>query len=49
MFLSEVEELLELIDVKEFPKFIEPLFQQIARSVLSPHYQVINFYCKNFD
>lgn len=43
MFLSEVEELLELIDIKEFPRFIEPLFQQIARSVLSPHYQVMAF------
>lgn len=40
MFLGEVEELLELIDIKEFSKFIEPLFQQIARSVLSTHFQV---------
>jgi serine/threonine-protein phosphatase 2A regulatory subunit B' len=40
MFLNEVEEILEITDPQEFVKFQVPLFQQIAKCVSSPHFQV---------
>lgn len=40
MFLSEVEEILDVVDPDEFAKIQTPLFQQIARCVSSPHFQV---------
>ena len=40
MILGEVEEILEVVDAKNFKTFAEPLFQHLAKSVLSPHFQV---------
>lgn len=40
MFLNEVEDIFEVMDPGEFVKVQEPLFQQLARSVASPHFQV---------
>ncbi|PAV84374.1 hypothetical protein WR25_18301 [Diploscapter pachys] len=41
MFLNELEEILDVIEPNEFQKVMVPLFQQIARCVSSPHFQVI--------
>ncbi|VDC02778.1 unnamed protein product [Peniophora sp. CBMAI 1063] len=40
MFLSEVEEILDVIDSNEFQKIQVPLFQQLARCINSQHFQV---------
>ncbi|KAI0054183.1 protein phosphatase 2A regulatory B subunit [Auriscalpium vulgare] len=40
MFLSEVEEILDVIDPTEFQKIQVPLFQQLARCINSQHFQV---------
>ncbi|KAL5355668.1 phosphatase 2A regulatory B subunit-domain-containing protein [Aspergillus floccosus] len=40
MFLNEVEDIFEVMDPHEFAKVQEPLFQQLAKSVASPHFQV---------
>jgi serine/threonine-protein phosphatase 2A regulatory subunit B' len=40
MFLNEMEEILDIIEPTEFQKIEAPLFQQIARCVSSPHFQV---------
>lgn len=40
MFLSELEEILDVIEPTEFLKIIEPLFKQLAKCVSSPHFQV---------
>ncbi|XP_022087591.1 serine/threonine-protein phosphatase 2A 56 kDa regulatory subunit gamma isoform-like [Acanthaster planci] len=40
MFLNELEEILDVIEPTEFNKVIEPLFQQLAKCVSSPHFQV---------
>jgi len=40
MFLNEIEEILDVIEPQEFVKVQIPLFQQIARCVSSPHFQV---------
>ncbi|EIM90124.1 protein phosphatase 2A regulatory B subunit [Stereum hirsutum FP-91666 SS1] len=40
MFLSEVEEILDVIDFAEFQKIQVPLFQQLARCINSQHFQV---------
>lgn len=40
VFLTEVEELLEVMDGAEFKKIAAPLFRQIARCVSSTHFQV---------
>lgn len=40
MFLNEVEDIFEVMDPQEFAKVQEPLFQQLAKSVASPHFQV---------
>lgn len=40
MFLSEMEEVLDVIDPVEFQKIQVPLFQQIARCINSQHFQV---------
>ncbi|CAG8558400.1 1575_t:CDS:10, partial [Dentiscutata heterogama] len=40
MFLNEIEEILDVIEPQEFVKVQVPLFQQIARCVSSPHFQV---------
>lgn len=40
MILGEVEEILEVIDAKNFKTIAEPLFQQLAKSIVSPHFQV---------
>ncbi|OJD26838.1 hypothetical protein ACJ73_01773 [Blastomyces percursus] len=40
MFLNEVEDIFEVMDPTEFAKVQEPLFNQLAKSVASPHFQV---------
>ncbi|KAH9268916.1 serine/threonine-protein phosphatase 2A regulatory subunit delta isoform [Batrachochytrium salamandrivorans] len=40
MFLNECEEILDVMEPQEFFKIQAPLFQQIARCVSSPHFQV---------
>ena len=40
MFLNEVEDIFEVMDPIEFAKVQEPLFNQLAKSVASPHFQV---------
>ncbi|VDM98723.1 unnamed protein product [Thelazia callipaeda] len=40
MFLNEFEEILDVIEDVEFQKVMVPLFQQLARCVSSPHFQV---------
>ena len=40
MFLNEVEDIFEVMDPGEFAKVQEPLFQQLSKSVASPHFQV---------
>ena len=40
MFLNEVEDIFEVMDPAEFAKVQESLFQQLAKSVASPHFQV---------
>lgn len=45
MFLNEVEDIFEVMDPAEFAKVQEPLFNQLAKSVASPHFQVSNTLC----
>jgi len=40
MFLSEVEEILDVIEAAEFVKIQVPLFQQLQRCINSQHFQV---------
>ena len=40
MFLNELEEILDVIEHSEFAKVMTPLFNQLARCVSSPHFQV---------
>ncbi|KAK4777987.1 hypothetical protein SAY87_018174 [Trapa incisa] len=40
MFLSELEEVLEIMSISEFQKVIGPLFRRIASCLNSSHYQV---------
>lgn len=40
MYLTEVEEILDVIEPNEFQKIMEPLFRQIAMCVQSTHFQV---------
>ncbi|RKO97493.1 hypothetical protein CXG81DRAFT_14637, partial [Caulochytrium protostelioides] len=40
MFLNEIEEVLDIMEASEFRKIQVPLFNQIARCVGSPHFQV---------
>ncbi|KAK4542297.1 hypothetical protein LTR36_006950 [Oleoguttula mirabilis] len=40
MFLNEVEDIFEVMDPGEFAKVQESLFNQLAKSVASPHFQV---------
>lgn len=47
MYLNEVEDIFEVMDPAEFAKVQEPLFQQLAKSVASPHFQVRTYsYCR---
>ncbi|EXJ93627.1 hypothetical protein A1O1_02019 [Capronia coronata CBS 617.96] len=41
MFLNEVEDIFEVMDPQEFAKVQEPLFNQLAKSVASPHFQQV--------
>jgi hypothetical protein len=43
MYLNEVEDIFEVMDPAEFAKVQVPLFQQLAKSVASPHFQVCNY------
>ena len=45
MFLNEVEDIFEVMDPQEFAKVQEPLFNQLAKSVASPHFQVPSLPC----
>ena len=40
MFLSEVEEILDVVGPTQFQQIQESLFKQIAKCVSSPHFQV---------
>lgn len=40
MFLNEMEEILDVIEPAEFQKIMVPLFQQLAKCISSPHFQV---------
>lgn len=40
MFLTEIEEILEVIDVQEFQLIMVPLFTRVAECVTSSHIQV---------
>ncbi|PVZ96477.1 hypothetical protein BB558_007652 [Smittium angustum] len=40
MFLNELEEVLEVIGLDEFETFHIPLFQQLGKCIVSPHFQV---------
>lgn len=40
MFLGEIEEILDVIDLVQFEKIQVPLFKQIAKCVSCPHFQV---------
>ena len=48
MFLSEMEEILDVIEPTQFQKIQEPLFKQIAKCVSSPHFQVMYLFYR-FD
>ena len=43
MFLNELEEILDVVEPAEFQKVQTAIFQQLARSVSSPHFQVLCF------
>lgn len=40
MFLGEIEEILDIIEMDQFVKIQRPLFRQIAKCVSSLHFQV---------
>lgn len=40
MFLTEMEEILDITDAVEFKKIMVPLFQRLGQCVASPHFQV---------
>jgi len=40
MILGEVEEILEVVDARNFKTIAEPLFHQLAKSLMSSHFQV---------
>ncbi|KAM3852238.1 serine/threonine-protein phosphatase 2A 56 kDa regulatory subunit alpha isoform [Vipera latastei] len=40
MFLGEIEEILDVIELTQFKKIQEPLFKQIAKCVSSSHFQI---------
>jgi len=40
LFLSELEEVLEMTEQPQFEKLIEPVFKRIAACICSPHFQV---------
>lgn len=40
MFLGEIEEILDIIEYPQWLKIQIPLFKQVARCILSPHFQV---------
>ena len=42
MFLNEVEDIFEVMDPAEFAKVQSRLFSQLAKSVASPHFQVLD-------
>lgn len=40
MFLNEIEEILDIVEVQEFQKITCPLFTKLSQCVASPHFQV---------
>jgi serine/threonine-protein phosphatase 2A regulatory subunit B' len=49
MYLNEVEDIFEVMDPAEFAKVQEPLFNQLAKSVASPHFQVTHYQRATFS
>jgi serine/threonine-protein phosphatase 2A regulatory subunit B' len=45
MFLTEIEEVLDRVESHNLAESIVPLFEQIARSINSPHFQVLSGCC----
>ena len=41
MFLSELEEILDVVEPAEFQKIMLPLFHRLSLCVSSPHFQVL--------
>lgn len=48
MFLSELEEVLEMTSMVEFQKIMVPLFRRISYCLNSSHYQVVSYLCLLF-
>jgi len=42
MFINEIEDIFEVMEAPEFFKIQVPLFHQLAKSVASPHFQVLS-------
>jgi hypothetical protein len=40
MFINEIEDIFEVMEAPEFYKIQVPLFNQLAKCVSSPHFQV---------
>ncbi|ORX71361.1 protein phosphatase 2 regulatory subunit B, gamma isoform, isoform CRA_f [Linderina pennispora] len=40
MFLNELEEILDVIEPTQFTKICQPMFQQLVRCIVSPHFQI---------
>ncbi|KAJ1940273.1 serine/threonine-protein phosphatase 2A 56 kDa regulatory subunit delta isoform, partial [Linderina macrospora] len=40
MFLNELEEILDVIEPGQFTKICQPMFQQLVRCIVSPHFQI---------
>lgn len=40
MFLNEIEEILDVMDLPEFEQIMQPLFERLAICVASPHFQI---------
>ena len=45
MFINEVEDIFEVMEAPEFYKIQIPLFNQLAKCVASPHFQVLRVNC----
>ena len=46
--MNEVEDIFEVMDPAEFAKVQEPLFNQLSKSVASPHFQVRQLFTFDF-
>lgn len=43
LFLAGIEEIFDVIESSQFVKIQTPLFKQIAKCIVSPHFQVSNW------